>query len=70
MNYDDMPAVLFDSDLATALRTSERTVKRLRVTNALPIPMLPSIDRRKRYSREDVIRFLERRQDAPRRPRG
>jgi hypothetical protein len=54
----DIPAILFAADLARVLRTSERTIMRLRSQNALPIRELPALDRRKRYSREDVLRYL------------
>ena len=60
MLYDELPDVLLDEDLARALRTSERTVQRRRAQHALPIPELPSIDRRHRYGKPDVIRYLER----------
>lgn len=56
----DLPPVLFDPDLAKLLRTSDRTVKRLKAIGALPIRQLPHIDKRSRYSRQDVVEFLER----------
>jgi hypothetical protein len=54
----DMPAVLFLDDLARVLRTSRRTLQKLRRARALPIPELPSLDKRPRWSGEVVQRFL------------
>lgn len=62
MNEDEIPEIplvcLID-DLVRILRTSRRTIERLRRHGAFPIPELPSIDKRPRWSRSDVRRFLE-----------
>jgi predicted site-specific integrase-resolvase len=56
----DLPLVLFDADLCRALRVSHTTLKRLRRHGALQIPELPALDKRHRYARGDVERFLAR----------
>jgi hypothetical protein len=57
----DLPLVLFLDDLARALRTSRRTLENLRRHGALKqlLPELPSIDKRPRWSRDAVLRFLD-----------
>jgi hypothetical protein len=50
--------VLFIDDLADALRTSRSTIERLRRHRSFPIPELPSLDKRPRWSRVAVERFL------------
>jgi hypothetical protein len=55
----DLPLVLFLDDLARALRTSRRTLENLRRHRALPIAELPAIDKRPRWSRDAVLRFLD-----------
>ena len=57
------PDVLFLEDLCRALRVSRRTVERLRRHGAFPIPTLPSLDKRPRWSRAAVETFLA--SDAP-----
>jgi hypothetical protein len=62
----DIPSVCFIEDVARALRTSVRTVKRLRRYRAFPIPELPTIDRRPRWSGEAVRRYVDGQMGAPR----
>jgi hypothetical protein len=50
--------VLFIEDLAVILRTSRSTIERRRRSGTLPIPELPSIDERPRWSRQAVERYL------------
>ena len=50
--------VLFMDDLAHVLRTSRSTIERRRRTGTFPIPELPSIDGRPRWSRQAVERYL------------
>jgi hypothetical protein len=50
--------VLFLDDLAKVLRTSRSTIERLRRRRAFPIPELPALDDRPRWSRPAVDRFL------------
>lgn len=50
--------VLFIEDLASVLRTSRSTIERRRRAGTLPIPELPSIDERPRWSRQAVERYL------------
>jgi hypothetical protein len=56
MSSDD--DVLFIDDLAKRLRTSRSTIERRRRQRAFPIPELPAIDNRPRWSRQAVERFL------------
>ena len=50
--------VLFIDDLAYVLRTSRSTIERRRRAGTFPIPELPSIDERPRWSRHAVERYL------------
>jgi hypothetical protein len=50
--------VLFMDDLADVLRTSRSTIERRRRAGTFPIPELPSIDERPRWSRQAVERYL------------
>lgn len=50
--------VLFMEDLAIVLRTSRSTIERRRRAGTFPIPELPSIDERPRWSRHAVERYL------------
>ena len=49
-SHTTAPAVLFDRDLCAELRISLTTLKRLRRSRTFPIPELPSLDKRHRYS--------------------
>jgi hypothetical protein len=53
-----MSAVLFIEDICTELATSRRTVERLRRHGAFPIPELPALDKRPRWSRVAVDAYL------------
>jgi predicted DNA-binding transcriptional regulator AlpA len=52
------PDVLFIEDVAHVLRTSRSTIERRRRSGTFPIPELPSIDGRPRWSRQAVERYL------------
>ena len=52
------PDVLFIDDVARVLRTSRSTIERRRRAGTFPIPELPSIDGRPRWSRQAVERYL------------
>lgn len=54
----EKPDILFQKDLARELRCSERTILTRRKNGTLPIPELPYIDKRPRWSRKDVERYL------------
>jgi hypothetical protein len=54
----DIPLVCLLEDLARILNTSRRTIERRRASGVFPIPELPSIDKRPRYSRDDVLKYL------------
>ncbi len=66
MNVEDVnrqpssltPDVLFIDDVAHILRTSRSTIERRRRAGSFPIPELPSIDGRPRWSRQAVERYL------------
>jgi len=53
-----MDDVLFIDDVAAVLKTSRRTIARLRRQRVFPIPELPSIDKRPRWSRLVVEQYL------------
>jgi hypothetical protein len=50
--------VLFIEDVARILRTSRSTIERRRRSGTFPIPELPAIDERPRWSRQAVERYL------------
>ena len=50
--------VMFLDDLATVLRVSRSTIERRRRAGTFPIPELDSLDRRPRWSRRAVDRYL------------
>jgi len=50
--------VLFIEDVARVLRTSRSTIERRRRTGSFPVPELPRLDGRPRWSRQAVERFL------------
>lgn len=52
------PDVLFIDDVARILRTSRSTIERRRRAGTFPIPELPSIDERPRWSRQAVEGYL------------
>jgi hypothetical protein len=52
-------AVLFIDDICRELRVGRRTVEKLRRHGSFPIPELPSIDKRPRWSRQAVDAFLQ-----------
>lgn len=64
-----IPAVCFIDDVARILRTSRRTIEKLRRHRAFHIPELPSIDKRPRWSGKDVREFIDNNQSMPRRLR-
>lgn len=58
MSTTDLPLVLFIDDVAKLLGTSRRTIERLRQYRAFPIPELGTVDRKPRWSRDAVLRYL------------
>lgn len=52
-------AVLFLEDVCRVLKVSRRTVERLRRHGAFPVPELPALDKRPRFSRAAVEAYLE-----------
>lgn len=55
---EDFDDVLFLHELAAVLKTSTRTIRRHLRAGTLPIRTLPSIDKRHRFGRADVERYL------------
>ena len=59
---DDFGDVLLLRDVAAVLKTSDRTIKRRLRAGTFPIRTLPSINKRRRFAKVDVARFLNRQQ--------
>jgi hypothetical protein len=59
--YADVPTVCFVEDIFRLLKITPRTYYRHKQHGTFPIPMLDSLDRKDRFGRADVIRYLERR---------
>ena len=57
---DALPDVLFVEDLAMVFRCSPSTIRRRLRARVLPIPMLPGVDKRPRFSRAVVEAHLAR----------
>jgi hypothetical protein len=53
-----IPDVCLIDDVARILKTSVRTIKRRLRCGAFPIPELPSIDKKHRWSGESVRRYV------------
>jgi len=51
------PGVLFKDEVAARLRCSERQIDKLEKLGLFPIPRLPSIDKRPRYSAKLVEQY-------------
>lgn len=51
------PDILFVKDLARELRCSVRTIWTRKKNGTLPVPELPYVDKRPRWSRADVERY-------------
>ena len=59
LRLEDCADALTIVELASVLLTSETTIKRRLRSGTFPIRPLLGIDRRKRWSRADVRRYLE-----------
>jgi hypothetical protein len=57
---DDQSLVLFERDVCAFLGISLTTLKKLRRHGAFPIPELPALDKRHRYSRRDLDAYVNR----------
>ena len=55
---DGLPEVLFLDDLAKLLRCSPSTIKRRVRARVFPVASLPGIDKRPRWSKAMVLRWL------------
>ena len=66
---DHIPAVCFIVDVCRILQTSRRTVERLRRHGCFPIPELPALDKRPRWSAHAIQAFLHGDQSALRKLR-
>jgi len=60
VRLDDLGDVLLLPEIAAVLRTSTRTIKRHLRAGTFPIPSLPGIDKRLRFAKADVARYLHR----------
>jgi hypothetical protein len=60
MPTTEIPDVCFIADVARALRCSTRSIYRRLAVRTFPIPTLPSLDSRLRWSGEDVRQFIAR----------
>lgn len=58
-DIDDWPEVLLLAELAELLRCSESTIKRRLRAGVFPLPPLPGIDRKRRWSKAAVWKWLE-----------
>jgi predicted DNA-binding transcriptional regulator AlpA len=58
IDADAKPDVLFLEDVAGMLRVSRSTIERRRRDGTFPVPELPPLDRRPRWSRRAVEQFL------------
>ena len=54
-----LPDVLTIRELAGVLRCSESTIRRRLRDRVFPIPPLQGVDKRKRFSRVAVLRYLD-----------
>lgn len=59
------PRVYFIDDLCRELRVSRRVLQNLRRHRAFPVPELPSLDKRPRWSAAAVDAFLNSHTDQP-----
>ncbi len=58
VEVDELPAVLFLDDMAELLRCSPTTIKRRLRARVFPVAPLPGIDKRPRWSKTAVLRWL------------
>ena len=58
VEVDELPAVLLLDDLAELLRCSPTTIKRRLRARVFPVAPLPGIDKRPRWSKTAVLRWL------------
>lgn len=56
---ESLPLILFDADLCALFSISRTTLRKLRRLGAFPIAPMPALDKRARYSRSAVERFIE-----------
>lgn len=61
------PGVYFIADLCVRLGVSRRVVERLRLRGAFPVPELPALDKRPRWSAAAVDAFLASTPERPKR---
>ena len=55
---DELPEVLLLDDVAALLRCSRSTIKRRLQAHVFPVAPLPGIDKRLRWSKSTVLRWL------------
>ena len=54
-----LPRILFIEDVARELRCSPSTIKRRLRADAFPVPPLPGIDKRWRWSAASIKRYFQ-----------
>lgn len=54
-----LPLVCGDEDLGLVFDWKPRTVRKKRALGLIPVPELPRVDRRHRFSRADIVRFVQ-----------
>ena len=59
VRLEGLPDVLTLPELAGVLRCSESTIKRRLRANTFPIPRLRGLDKKLRFARVAVLRYLE-----------
>lgn len=59
MNSEQAPVVLID-ELAAMLKTSVKTIRKRIYARAFPIPDIKGIDSKYRWSRAEVLAFIDR----------
>ena len=65
---EHLPDVLTLRELAQVLRCSESTIKRRVRARVFPIPVLSGIDKRMRFAKSAVLRYLDSSARAPTHP--
>lgn len=59
MTLDDCPDVLTLDHLAQLFCIHRRTLEKLRAKGSLPFAELPALDKRPRFSKAEIRRFLD-----------
>lgn len=54
-----LPVILYDGDICDVFGISRTTLRKLRRHGAFPVTPMPALDKRTRYSRSSVERFID-----------